>query len=258
MLIDSHCHLDRLKLEPYNGDLGRAIIAAREAGVQRMLCIGIDMDNASKVVSIAEQYDDIYASVGIHPLEKDAPVVSESDLLAFAAHPKVVGIGETGLDYYYSQESASQQQENFVVHLQAAAQSKLPVIVHSRDAREDTLNLLREHSNQEVGGVLHCFTESWEMARAAMDMNFFISISGIVTFRNAGALREVVRKLPLDRLLIETDAPYLAPVPHRGKPNEPKFLPDVARFVAELKGVSEAELVQVTSDNFFRLFPKAK
>ncbi|MGI9277150.1 MAG: TatD family hydrolase [Endozoicomonas sp.] len=257
MLIDSHCHLDRLKLDAYDGDLDKAVNAARAAGVERMLCIGIDMNNADAVVSLAERYDDIFASVGIHPLEKTAFEAKADVLLEYAGHPRVVALGETGLDYYYAGDSTRQQQRNFVTHLQVAAEAKLPVIVHTRDAREDTLTLLDEHADKEVAGVLHCFTESWEMARAAMDMNFYISISGIATFRNAGALRDVVRKLPLDRLLIETDSPYLAPVPHRGKSNEPRFLPDVARCVAELKGVSEERLAQATAENFFRLFARA-
>ena len=258
MLIDSHCHLDRLKLDDYDDSLDKAVQAARDAGVERMLCISIDFDNADTVIDIAQQYDDVYASVGIHPLEKDGIEPTVEQLLGFAGRDKVVAIGETGLDYYYSSANIPVQKERFVTHLQAAVQTRLPVIVHTRDAREDTLALLEEHADKEASGVLHCFTESWEMARAAMDMNFYISISGIVTFRNADALRDVVRKMPLDRLLIETDAPYLAPVPHRGKSNEPKYLPNVAKFVASLKGVSEETLKQQTADNFFRLFPKAR
>ena len=257
MLIDSHCHLDRLRLDDYDGSLDKAVLAAREAGVERMLCIGIDFNNADTVIDIAWQYDDVYASVGIHPLEKDGAEPTVEQLLEYAARDKVVAIGETGLDYYYSSDNVPVQRQRFITHLQAAAQSHLPVVVHTRDAREDTLALISEHADQEASGVLHCFTESWEMAKAAMDMNFYISISGIVTFRNADALRDVVRKMPLDRLLIETDAPYLAPVPHRGKSNEPKYLPDIAKLVASLKGVPEETLKQQTADNFFRLFAKA-
>lgn len=257
MLIDSHCHLDRLKLDDYDGNLDRAVQAARDAGVERMLCIGIDLDNADAVVDIAARYNDVFASVGVHPLEKDKPEPTLEQLVQLAGRDRVVAIGETGLDYYYSADNIPVQQQRFVTHLEAAKQCKLPVIVHTRDAREDTLNLIDEHADTEQSGVLHCFTESWEMAKAAMDMNFYISISGIVTFRNANALRDVVRKMPLDRLLIETDSPYLAPVPHRGKSNEPKYLPDVAKFVASLKGVSGETLIQKTADNFFRLFPRA-
>lgn len=257
MLIDSHCHLDRLKLDDYDGDLDKAIQAARHAGVERMLCIGIDFENADAVIEIAQKYDDVFASVGIHPLEKDGVEPAVKQLVDYAGRNNVVAIGETGLDYYYSNGNVPTQQQRFITHLEAAKECRLPVIVHTRDAREDTLNLLGEYADKESSGVLHCFTESWEMAKAAMDMNFTISISGIVTFRNADALRDVVRKMPMDRLLIETDSPYLAPVPHRGKSNEPKYLPDVAKFVASLKGVSEETLINQTAENFFKLFPKA-
>ena len=258
MLVDSHCHLDRLKLEKYNGRLDGAIEAARIAEVERILCVGIDLEHADQIVQLSEQYHHVYGSIGVHPLEKDSRTPGRDELLRYAAHEKIVAIGETGLDYYYSSESKELQQERFVLHLQAASQSELPVIIHTRDARDDTLAMIREHANLDHAGVLHCFTESWEMAKAAMDMNFMISISGIVTFRNAEALREVVKKLPLDRLLIETDSPYLAPVPHRGQPNEPAFVADVARFVAELKGITFEELAFVTTDNFYSLFKKCR
>ena len=253
MLIDSHCHLDRIDLTPYNGSVEQAIAAANEAGVSEILCISINLDNVEQVKALAEQHAGVYASVGVHPMEKDTRVTTEQ-LLALADHPKVIAIGETGLDYYYSDDQKDQQKQNFTAHLQAAAQCKKPVIVHTRDARRDTLDIIAAESDPGVAGVLHCFTESWEMAREAMDMNFYISISGIVTFNNASALRDVVRQVPLDRLLVETDAPWLAPVPHRGKSNEPRFVRDVAEYVAELKGIDFATLAQVTSDNFNRLF----
>ena len=170
----------------------------------------------------------------------------------------MVALGESGLDYYYSKDDKQLQQESFIVHLQAAAKAKLPVIVHTRDAREDTLRLIKEHSHEASAGVLHCFTESWEMAKQAIEMNYMISISGIVTFKKADELREVVRNIPMDRLLVETDSPYLAPVPHRGKPNEPQYVRDVAEYIAELKGISFEALATITTDNFYRLFPKAK
>ncbi|MRI35212.1 hydrolase TatD [Endozoicomonas sp. OPT23] len=257
MLIDSHCHIDRLKLDTYDGDLDKAVAAAKEAGVDKILCVGIDLEHADQVVGIAEKYQDVFASVGIHPLEKDAAEPDLETLLKYAKHEKVVAIGESGLDYYYSADNKEVQRERFRIHLQAAAQSQLPIIVHTRDAREDTLDLIRQHGDLDRAGVLHCFTESLEMAQAVMEMNYMISISGIVTFRNASELREVVKNIPLDRLLIETDSPYLAPVPNRGKPNEPKYLPDVARCVAGLKGVTVAELAEATTANFYRLFPKA-
>lgn len=257
MLVDSHCHLDRLKLDKYDGDLTRALQSARDAGVGKMLCVGISLDNREAVTSLAERFDDVVASVGVHPLDVESGLATEEQLIEWAKHPKVVALGESGLDYYYSDESKQVQQESFAVHLRAAAQAELPVIVHTRDARQDTLDLIAEHGCQESAGVLHCFTESWEMARAAMDMNYYVSLSGIVTFKNAEDLREVARKMPLDRLLVETDSPYLAPIPYRGKPNEPAFVREVAQFVADLKGISFDKLCEITGANFHRLFSKA-
>ncbi len=257
MLVDSHCHLDRLKLDKYDGDLTKALESAREVGVGKMLCVGISLENREAVTKLAENFDDVVASVGVHPLDVESGLASEQQLIEWGKHPKVVALGESGLDYYYSDESKQVQQESFAVHLRAAKQAKLPVIVHTRDARQDTLDLIAEHGCQESAGVLHCFTESWEMAEAAMDMNYYVSISGIVTFKNAEALRDVARKMPLDRLLVETDSPYLAPVPFRGKPNEPAFVREVAKFVADLKGISYEKLCEITGENFHRLFSKA-
>lgn len=257
MLVDSHCHLDRLKLDKYDGQLEQALEAARANGVGKMLCVGISVDNREAVTQLAETFDDVVASVGVHPLDVEAGLASHDQLIEWARHPKVVALGESGLDYYYSDESKVVQQESFAVHLRAAAEASLPVIVHTRDARQDTLNLIKEHGSEVSAGVLHCFTESWEMAKAAMDMNYYISLSGIVTFKNAEELREVARKMPLDRLLVETDSPYLAPVPYRGKPNEPAYVRDVAQFIADLKGITFDQLCQITGDNFHRLFAKA-
>lgn len=257
MFIDSHCHLDRLKLDDYDGSLDQLILAARQAQVSKMLCVSVDLDNVAHCVALADQYDDVVSSVGVHPLDCKEDVPDLSELMPYLNHPKVVAIGETGLDYYYSGDSKDIQQQSFIAHLELAKKEQLPVIIHTRDARDDTLQLMKEHGCEERTGVLHCFTESWEMAKAALDMGYYISISGIVTFRNASALREVVKQLPMDRLLIETDAPYLAPVPHRGKSNEPRFVAEVGRFVADLKGVSVEELARQTSDNFYRLFKKA-
>lgn len=258
MLIDSHCHLDRLRLDKYEGRLEDAVEAAEQRGVQGMLCVGISLENREAVTAIAERYPRVVASVGVHPLDIESGLAKADELQAWARHPKVVALGETGLDYYYSEDSKQSQQESFRIHLEAAAQARLPVIVHTRSAKEDTLRLIAEHGNQESAGVLHCFTEDWDMARRAVDLNYLISISGIVTFRNAEALRDVVRKLPLERLMVETDSPYLAPVPYRGKPNEPAYVREVAEYVAELKNVSYEELIHATSENFFRLFPKAE
>ena len=259
MFIDSHCHLDRLDLSAYEGNLDLAVEAARAAGVDRMLCIGIDLENGQEVVSLAERYQDVYASVGVHPLDCQEMVPDISVVRSLANHKKVVAIGETGLDYYYATTEGARavQRQSFINHLELAAELALPVVVHTRDAREDTLDFIREYGSMEFAGVLHCFTESLEMAKAALDLNYYISISGIVTFRNTSALQEVVDYLPMDRLLIETDSPYLAPVPYRGKSNEPRFVADVARFIAELKGVTPEELGEKTSDNFYRLFRRA-
>lgn len=257
MLIDSHCHLDRLKLDQFDGDLDKVLELARGRGVGKFLCVGISLENVERVVELAAQYDDVVCSVGVHPLDVDSGLADVDRLLELAQKPKVVALGETGLDYYYSTESKAVQQQSFVAHLQAAGRAGLPVIVHTRDAREDTINLIRDHASREHAGVLHCFTESWEMAQAALDLNFYISLSGIVTFRNAEPLRDVARRLPLDRLLVETDSPYLAPVPYRGKPNIPAYVREVAEFIAELRGIPFEQLAEITSENFYRLFPRA-
>ncbi len=257
MLIDSHCHLDRLDLAAHAGSLDAALEAARAAGVGHFLCIGVSADNAATVKGLAERYADVDCSVGVHPLDLEPGVEPALDwLLGELAHPKVVAIGETGLDYYYEPESAALQQASFRLHLEAARITGKPVIVHTREARADTLALLREAALPQAG-VLHCFTEDWEMAKAALDIGFYISLSGIVTFRNAEALREVARQVPADRLLVETDSPYLAPVPHRGKPNLPQYVREVAEYLAVLRGVSYETLAEQTSSNFKRLFPLA-
>ncbi|MBQ1559283.1 TatD family deoxyribonuclease [Pseudomonas sp. o96-267] len=257
MLIDSHCHLDRLDLAAHGGSLDAALDAARAAGVGHFLCIGVSADNAATVKGLAERYADVDCSVGVHPLDLEPGAEPALDwLLGELAHPKVVAIGETGLDYHYEPESAALQQASFRLHLEAARITGKPVIVHTREARADTLALLREAALPQAG-VLHCFTEDWEMARAALDIGFYISLSGIVTFRNAEALRDVARQVPADRLLVETDSPYLAPVPHRGKPNLPQYVREVAEYLAVLRGVSYEVLAEQTSSNFKRLFPLA-
>ncbi|MFI8735668.1 TatD family hydrolase [Ectopseudomonas toyotomiensis] len=257
MLIDSHCHLDRLDLAAHGGSLDAALDAARAAGVGHFLCIGVSADNAATVKGLAERYADVDCSVGVHPLDLEPGAEPALDwLLGELAHPKVVAIGETGLDYHYEPESAALQQASFRLHLEAARITGKPVIVHTREARADTLALLREAALPQAG-VLHCFTEDWEMAKAALDIGFYISLSGIVTFRNAEALREVARQVPADRLLVETDSPYLAPVPHRGKPNLPQYVREVAEYLAVLRGVSYETLAEQTSSNFKRLFTLA-
>lgn len=258
MLIDSHCHLDRLDLAAHGGSLDAALDAARAAGVGHFLCIGVSADNAATVKGLAERYADVDCSVGVHPLDLEPGAEPALDwLLGELAHPKVVAIGETGLDYHYEPESAALQQASFRLHLEAARITGKPVIVHTREARADTLALLREAALPQAG-VLHCFTEDWEMAKAALDIGFYISLSGIVTFRNAEALRDVARQVPADRLLVETDSPYLAPVPHRGKANLPQYVCEVARFLAELRGEDFEAFAGQTTQNFKRLFPLAR
>lgn len=257
MLVDSHCHLDRLSLDHCGGSLDAAMQTAHQRGVGAMLCVCISEANRDEVVAIARRYPQVYASVGIHPSDVMTEVIPAETLQCWAEPPEVVALGETGLDYHYSADSAGVQQESFREHLRAAGSLGLPVIVHTREAREDTLRLIKEHGNLEAAGVLHCFTEDWDTASRAMDMNYFISISGIITFRNAEELREVVRKTPLDRLLVETDSPYLAPVPYRGKPNQPAYVREVAEYVADLKNVSLEQLAEATTDNFYRLFKRA-
>ena len=258
MLVDSHCHLDRLDLAAHDGSLDAALAAARDRGVQHFLCIGVSADNAGAVKSLAERYADVDCSVGVHPLDLEQGEAPALDwLLGELNHPHVVAIGETGLDYHYEPEAAELQQQSFRLHLEAAKITGKPVIVHTREARADTLALLREAALPQAG-VLHCFTEDWEMAKAALDIGFYISLSGIVTFRNADALREVARKVPADRLLVETDAPYLAPIPHRGKPNLPQYVREVAEFLAMVRGERFEDLAAQTTANFKRLFPLAR
>jgi len=256
-LVDSHCHLDRLNLDAYRGDFQALMDATRADGVGTMLCIGVDLETFPRVREMAETQPDVFATVGVHPIYKDVHEPDAAELIGLADHPRVVGIGETGLDYFYAKEQREWQQKRFVEHIRAARDTGLPLVVHTRGAKDDTLALLREHGEGRVRGVLHCFTEDRDMAEQAIELGFYISISGIVTFRNAEALRETVAALPVERLLIETDAPWLAPVPYRGKPNEPRFVAKVAECVAQLKGLPVAELARITRHNFFQLFNKA-
>lgn len=258
LLVDSHCHLDRLDLSAHGGSLEAALDAARSRGVGHFLCIGVSAENAEAVRNLARRYPDVDCSVGIHPLDVAPTGVPDLQwLLAELDHPHVVAIGETGLDYHYEPETAEVQKASFQLHLDAAKVTGKPVIVHTRAAQSDTLALLKTASLPQAG-VLHCFTEDWAMAKAALDMGFYISLSGIVTFRNAEALREVARKVPADRLLVETDSPYLAPIPYRGKPNLPQYVYEVAAFLADLRGVPFMELAAQTTENFRRLFPLSR
>lgn len=257
MLIDSHCHLDFPELA--NDEAG-VLARARTAGVAGMLTIGTRLDQFDRVRAIAERHDHVWCSVGVHPHEaKEEGQRTPDRLIEAAHHPKVVGIGETGLDFYYDHSPRDEQAESFRTHIAAACESGLPLIVHTRDADRETADILEEeHAKGAFSGLIHCFSSGPEVARRALALGMYISISGIVTFKAAESLRAIVRDLPLDRLLIETDAPYLAPVPKRGKTNEPAFVAHTAARVAELKGVSVAELEAATTENFFRLFTKAE
>ena len=254
MLVDSHCHLDFSDFAPER----EAVIArARAAGVGTMLTISTRLDEFPAVRAIAETHDDIWCSVGAHPHEAaDYAGISASELAAFAAHPRVIGIGETGLDFHYDHSPRELQETAFRAHIAASHRSGLPLIVHAREADAEIARLLAEA--RPPAGVLHCFSSGRGLAEAALDLGFYISISGIVTFRNAEELRAIVRDVPLDRLLVETDAPYLAPVPYRGKRNEPAYVAATAAAVAALKGIEPDALAAATTDNFFRLFQKAR
>jgi TatD DNase family protein len=258
MYVDSHCHLDRVDLRPYDGDFGRLMALTAEAGVSHMLCVSIDLGRYPAMRSLVDPYPSVAVSVGVHPNEgcDGAPVTEPSVevLVALAEDARVVAIGETGLDYHYAQGDPEWQRARFRTHIRAARHGGKPLIIHSREAREDTIGILRDEGADAVGGVLHCFTETWEMAEQGLDLGFYVSFSGIVTFKNAAALREVARQVPLDRLLIETDSPYLAPVPYRGKTNEPRLVSHVASCIAELREMPVAELAAATSANYFRLF----
>lgn len=258
MITDSHCHLDRLDLTKSNNDLQVALDDAQAKGVTRFLCVCISEANRQAVLDVAATRPNIFASVGVHPCDVTQEVVSVNALTEWSKATKVVALGESGLDYFHSTDFVAQQKHSFINHFEVGKQQKLPVIVHTRNAKEDTLNIIRDHACRDASGVLHCFTEDWSMAKQAMDMNFYISISGIVTFKNAETIRDVVRKMPLEYLLVETDSPYLAPMPYRGKPNMPAYVREVAQFVADLKGISLEALAEVTTQNFLRLFNRAQ
>ena len=256
MLVDSHCHLDLLRLdqEPLSGVLDEA----REAGIEHVLCVSVSLERFPAMMQLIEPHRQVSASVGVHPDGIDVADPDEDRLLELANHPRIVAIGETGLDYYRTEGDTGWQRERFRRHIRAARAAEKPLIVHTREARDDTLRILQEEQAADVGGVLHCFTEDWEMARAAMDLNFRISFSGIVTFKNALQIKEVAQRMPADLMLVETDSPYLAPVPKRGKSNRPAYVRYVAEYIAALRNESFAQIAQTTTDNFYRLFPGAK
>jgi TatD DNase family protein len=254
MLIDSHCHLDRLDLTPFDGELANALAFARERGVERFLCVAIDMENIPAVLELAQRYPQVYASVGVHPNERGREEPSVEQLLRLAAHDKVIAIGETGLDYFRSEGDLRWQHQRFRTHIAAARACGKPLIIHCREARGDLLRMLAEEGADAVGGVMHCFVEDLATAERAMELGFYISFSGIVTFNSARELQAVARAVPADRLLVETDAPYLAPVPYRGKSNQPAYVREVAEYIAGLRGVSYEAIAQQTGENFKTLF----
>ncbi|WP_445778185.1 TatD family hydrolase [Shewanella sp.] len=256
MLIDSHCHLDRLKAAPDTASLQTIMDNAKAQGVDYLLCVNVRQQGFEAMRDKVAPFKNVFLSSGVHPLDVQEGLNIE-DIKRFATDERVVAIGETGLDYFYSNDTKSLQQTCFEQQIALAVEVNKPLIVHTRDAREDTISMLKAGNADKVGGVLHCFTENWEMAKAAIDLGFYISVSGIVTFKNASELRSVIRQVPKDRLLVETDSPYLAPVPHRGQENQPAYVRDVAQFVAELRAEKFDDLAHYTTDNFFRLFKDA-
>lgn len=253
-LIDSHCHLD------FDGLADRLpdVLSAMDAnGIAGCMTIGVTLEEAPQVLAIAHTYDQVFASVGVHPEYADHREPDVETLCTLADDPKVLAIGETGLDYHWHKDQPEWQRERFRVHIRAARALNKPLVIHTREASADTLAILKEEGADAVGGILHCFTESLEVARAGMDLGFYVSLSGIVSFKKAEQVHEVARSIPLDRLLVETDAPYLAPVPYRGKPNEPAYVKHVAEAIADLRQISLEEIAAASSQNFLRLFPAA-
>ncbi len=254
MFVDSHCHLDLIE----NTTPEQLLAAAKQNQVSHCLCVAIDLAHFPTLCTLAERTENVFISVGVHPnVEQSEDEPDVLTLVKLAAHPKVIAIGETGLDYYRSTGNLAWQHERFRTHIEAAKQTGKPLIIHTREAAVDTIRLLREEKAGAVGGVMHCFVEDWETAEQALNLGFYISFSGIVTFKNATALQAVAQRVPLDRLLIETDAPYLAPVPYRGKTNQPAYVKHVAEFLAKLRGETVETLATATTANFFRLFKQA-
>ncbi|KAE9538372.1 YchF/TatD family DNA exonuclease [Ursidibacter maritimus] len=253
-IIDSHCHLDSLDYETRHKDVDEVIENAKSRGVQHMISISTTIGRFEAMKQLTAHRSEVSLSCGLHPLNVEDEAFDYDKLLAYAQDPRVVAIGETGLDYHYTPETKPLQQSVFAQQIEIANQVKKPLVIHTRSAREDTMQLLEKGNAQNCGGVLHCFTEDWNMAKRALDIGFYISISGIITFRNADELRDVAQKVPLDRLLVETDSPYLAPIPYRGKPNQPAYVREVCEYLATLKGVSMEQMADITTQNVQRLF----
>jgi TatD DNase family protein len=255
MFVDSHCHLD---FPEYADQLPDILARMKEAKVQNAMCISVDMPDFPKVLALAEAHDQLFATVGTHPDYEDTPEPSEDQLVELAKHPKVLAIGETGLDYYRMGDKTyaemEWQRDRFRTHIRAAIRANKPLIIHTRSASEDTIKIMKEEGASQVGGVMHCFTESWDVAQASMDLGFYISFSGIVTFKSAKDLQATCLQVPLERILIETDSPFLAPIPHRGKTNEPSWVAHVGQFIADLKGVPVEIVAKHTTENFKTLF----
>jgi TatD DNase family protein len=251
MLVDSHCHID---FDEYGGRMPQILEGMARNQVMHALCVSVNLTDFPRVLALAERHHQIFASVGVHPDHDRRACVEICDLVERATHPKIVAIGETGLDYYRQDGDLEWQRERFRIHIRAALESNKPLIIHTREARDDTLRIMHEEGAAGAGGVMHCFTETLDMALAAIDLGFYISFSGIVTFKNALSIKEVAKAIPLERILVETDSPYLAPVPHRGKTNEPGWVMHVAEELARLRGMSQEALAEATTANFFRLF----
>lgn len=255
MLVDSHCHLNFPELLQ---NLPAIKQAMQENKVGHALCISVTLPDFPQVLALAESNDNFFASVGVHPDYEDIEEPTVESLLALADHPKVVAIGETGLDYFRLTGDLEWQRTRFRTHIQAAIKCGKPLVIHTRNSPEDTLRIMREENAQQVGGVMHCFTESLDVALQAIELGFYISFSGIVTFKNASTIKEVARQIPLNRMLVETDSPYLAPMPYRGKTNQPSYVKHVAEEIAKLRGITLEEVSAATTENFFRLFKHAK
>lgn len=254
MLIDSHCHLDRIDLAPYQNDFARFMDDVRNNQIDHLLTISIDLESYPGMLSLVSGYPQISVTVGVHPNEQGGREPTIDELISLGRLDKVIGIGETGLDYFRSEGDLSWQQERFRTHIAVAKTLKKPLIIHTREAKSDTLRILKEENASEVGGIIHCFTEDWAFAKSALDMNFYISFSGIVTFNSAKEIKEVAKKVPVDRFLIETDSPYLAPVPHRGKSNYPTYVRFVAEHIADLRNTTFISIGNQSTENFKHLF----
>jgi len=254
MLIDSHCHLDRIDLKPYQDDFACFMQAATDHQIERLLCIAIDLESYPAMLDLVANFQQISVTVGVHPNVQEGKDPSVEELIVLGQSDKVVGIGETGLDYFRNTGDMEWQHQRFRNHIRAAKALNKPLIIHTRAAQIDTLRILKEEEAGSVGGVIHCFTENWDFAQKALDLNFYISFSGIVTFNSAQEIKEVAKKVPADRFLIETDSPYLAPVPFRGRPNYPTYVRYVAEQLAELRGTSVSKIAELSTANFYALF----